>query len=77
MKQVIDLINKSFIDSEELKVQNEKVAELKKNFESGLTDKQCIKFLEFWVKVEDMIKMQTEDYIKHTHKICKDVFRLR
>ena len=47
------------------------------NFVSGLTDEQCIKFLEFWVEVEDIIKMQTEEYIKHTHKVCKDVFKLR
>lgn len=77
MKQIIDLVNKSFVYSEKLKVQKDKVAELKMNFVSGLTDEQCIKFLEFWVEVEDMIKMQTEDYIKHTHKICKDVFKLR
>lgn len=76
MKQIIDLVNKSFIDSEELKTQK-KVTEMKMNFVSSLTDEQCIKFLEFWVEVEDMIKMQTEDYIKHTHKVCKDVFKLR
>lgn len=76
MKQIIDLVNKSFIDSEELKTQK-KVTEMKMNFVSSLTDEQCIKFLEFWVEVEDMIKMQTEDYIKHAHKVCKDVFKLR
>lgn len=62
MKQLIDLVNKSFVDSEKLKTQKEKVAELKMNFVSGLTDEQCIKFLKFWVEVEDMIKMQTEDH---------------
>lgn len=77
MKQLIILVNKSFISSEKLKTQKEKVAELKMDFVSKLSDEQCIKFLEFWVEVEDMIKMQTEEYIKHTHKICKDVFELR
>lgn len=77
MKQVIDLVNKTFIDSEELKTQKEKVAELKMNFISSLTDEQCIKFLELWVEVEKMIRMQTEEYINHTHKVCKDVFILR
>ena len=77
MKQLIDLVNKSFVNSEKLKEQKENVAELKMCFVSKLSDEQCIRFLEFWVEVEDMIKMQTEEYIKHTHKICKDVFKLR
>ena len=77
MKQLIDLVNKSFVNSEKLKTQKEKVAELKMGFISKLSDEQCIRFLEFWVEVEDMIKIQTEEYIYHTHKICKDVFKLR
>ena len=62
MKQLVNLVNKSFVDSEKLKTQKEKVAEMKMNFISGLTDEQCIKFLEFWVEVEDLMKMQTEEY---------------
>jgi len=77
MKQLIDLVNRSFVESEKLKAQKRKVAEMKLNFVSGLSDEQCIKFLELWVEVEDMIKMQIEEYIKHTHKICRDVFKLR
>lgn len=77
MKQLIDLVNKSFVNSKTLKTQKEKAAELKMNFVSGLTDEQYIKFLEFWVEVEEMIKIQTGKYIKLTHKICKDVFKLR
>ena len=41
------------------------------NFVSDLTDEQYIKFLEFLVEVEDLIKMQTEENINHTRKICK------
>ena len=77
MKQLINLVNNSFISSEKLKTQKEKVAELKMGFVSKLSDEQCIKYLELWVEVEGMIKMQTEEYIKHTHKVCKDVFKLR
>ena len=77
MKQLIDLVNKSFVNSEKLEEQKENVAELKMGFVSKLSDEQCITFLEFWVEVEDMIKMQTEEYIKHTQKVCKDVLKLR
>ena len=77
MKQLIDLVNKSFVDSEKLNSKKEKVFELKMSFVSSLTDEQCIKFLEFWLEVEDLIKMQIEEYINHTYKVCKDVFRLR
>ena len=77
MKQLIDLVNKSFVNSEKLKEQKENVAELKMGFVSKLSDEKCIRVLEFWVEVEDMIKIQTEEYIYHTHKICKDVVKLR
>ena len=77
MKQLIDFVNKSFVSSEKLNTQKEKVAELKMTFISALSDEQCIKFLELWVEVEDLIRTQTEEYIVHTYKICKDVFKLR
>lgn len=77
MKQLLNLVNKSFISSEKLKTQKEKVAELKMSFVSKLSDEQCIKYLELWVEVEDMMKMQTEEHIVHTYKVCKDVFKLR
>ena len=51
MKQLVNLVNKSFVDSEKLKVQKEKVSEIKMNLISDLTDEQCIKFLEFWVEL--------------------------
>lgn len=77
MKQLINLVNKSFVCSEKLKTQREKVTVKKMNFVSGLTDEQRINFLELWVEIENMIKTQTEEYINHTHKVCIDVFKLR
>ena len=77
MKRLIDLVNKSFVNSEKLKEQKENVAELKMGFVSKLSDEQCIRFLEFWVEVEEMIKMKIEEHIVHTYKVCKDVFKLR
>ena len=38
MKQLINLVNKSFISSKKLKTQREKVAVKKMNFVTGLTD---------------------------------------
>ena len=38
MKELIDLVNKSFINSEKLKEQKENVAELKMGFVSKLSD---------------------------------------
>lgn len=77
MKQLINLEDNSFIRSEKLRSQIEKVGELKMNFVSVLRDEQCIKFLEFWIEVEDMIKMQKEEHIVHSYKVCKDVLKLR
>ncbi len=38
MKQLINLVNKSFVCSEKLKTRREKVAVKKMNFVTGLTD---------------------------------------
>lgn len=47
MKKLIDLVNKSFICSDELNGKLTKINEMKMNFASSLNDEQCIEFLKF------------------------------
>ena len=77
MKNLIDLVNKSFIGSKELNGKLTKINEMKMHFISELNDKQRIEFLKFCAEIEELQKVEVKEYINHTYAICKDVFKLR
>ena len=77
MNKIINLVDKSFVKSNELNEQMAKVLEMRMKFVYALSDEQCIEFLKLVVEVEEMIKQQKDEYIVHTYKVCKDVFKLR
>lgn len=72
-----DSVDKSFVKSNGLNDKMAKVLEMRTKFVSALSDDQCIEFLKLVVEVEELVKQQTEEYIIHTYKVCKDVFKLR
>ena len=77
MNKIVNFVDKSFVKSNELNEQMEKVLEVRTRFVSRLSDDQCIEFLKLVVEVEEMVKQQKDEYIIHTYKVCKDVFKLR
>ncbi len=77
MKNLIDLVNKSFIASDELNGKLTKANEMKMNFVSSLNDKQCIEFLKLCSELEELQDMKLKEYINHTYKVCKEAFKLR
>ncbi len=77
MKNLIDLVNKSYISSEEMNRKLTRVNEMKMRFVSKLNDEQCIEFLKFCVEMEELQEIKVKEYINNTYKICKDVFSLR
>ena len=77
MKKIVNLVDKSFVKSNDLNDKMAKILEMRTKFVSGLSDDQCVGFLKLVVEVEEVIKQQTEEYIIHTYKVCKDVFKLR
>lgn len=77
MNKIVNLVDKSFVKSNRLNDKMAKVLEMRTRFVSNLSDDQCIEFLKLVVEVEELIKQQTEEYIIHTYKVCKDVFKLR
>ena len=77
MNKIINLVDISFVKSNELNEQMTKVLEMRTRFVSSLSDDQCIEFLKLVVEVEEMVKQQKDEYIIHTYKVCKDVFKLR
>lgn len=77
MKKIVNLVDKSFVKSNDLNDKMAKILEMRTRFVSGLSDEQCIEFFKIVVEVEELVKQQTEEYIIHTYKVCKDVFKLR
>lgn len=77
MNKIVNLVDKSFVKSTGLNDKMAKVLEMRMKFVSGLSDEQCIEFLKLVVEVEELVKQHTEEYIIHTYKACKDVFKLR
>ena len=77
MNKIVNLVDKSFVKSNGLNDKMAKALELRTKFVSALSDEQCVEFLKLVVEVEDAVKQQTEEYIIHTYKVCKDVFKLR
>lgn len=77
MKNLIDLVNKSFVGSDELNDKLTKVNEMKMNFVSSLNDEQCIEFLKFCAEMEELQEIKVKEYSKHTYKVCKETFKLR
>lgn len=77
MKNLINLLNKSFLYSDELNDKLAKINEMKMHFVSSLNDEQCIEFLKFYVEMEELQKIKVKEYINHTYKVCKEAFKLR
>ena len=77
MKKIVNLVDKSFVKSNDLNDKMAKILEKRARFVSGLSDEQCIDFLKLVVEVEELVKKHTEEHIIHTYKVCKDVFKLR
>ena len=77
MKKIVNLVDKSFVKSNDLNDKMAKIFEKRARFVSGLSDDQCVEFLKLVVVVEEVVKQQTEEYVIHTYKVCKDVFKLR
>lgn len=77
MKKIVNLVDKSFVKSNDLNDKMAKILEMRSRFVSGLSDEQCVEFLKLVVELEEAVKQQTEEYIIHAYKVCKDVFKLR
>ena len=77
MNKIVNLVDKSFVKSNDLNDKMAKILEMRNRFVSGLSDEQCVEFLKLVVELEEAVKQQTEEYIIHAYKVCKDVFKLR
>ena len=77
MKRIIKLVDLTFMNSHEYFEKSIDIQHMKEDFVSTLTPNQKAMFENLMSNVYKLHKLDIEEHILHTHKVCKDVFELR
>ena len=77
MNKIIDLVGLSFKNSHKYFEQSIAIQHIKANLTSTLTEDQVASFNELLEQIYKLHKLDTDEHILHTYKVCKDVFELR
>ena len=77
MKKIIDLVGLSFKNSHEYFEKSIDIQHMKEALVSTFTQNQKDMFNQLLESVYKLHKLDIEEYIVHTYKVCKDVFKLR
>lgn len=77
MNKIVEAVNWSFKNSQKYFKQSIEVQHIKADFVSTLTDEQNQVFEKLLDNLNKLHKIDIEEYILHTHKVCKEVFKLR
>lgn len=77
MKKIIDLVGLSFKNSHEYFEQSVAIQHMKEDLISTFTPSQKDMFERLLEEVYKLHKLDIDEYIIHTYKVCKDVFKLR
>ena len=77
MKKVVELVDLSFINSHEYFEKSIDIQHMKEDFVSTLTPSQKAMFENLISNIYKLHKLDIEEHVVHTYKVCKDVFKLR
>ena len=77
MNKIIDLVGLSFKNSHKYFEQSIVIQHIKENLTSTLTENQATLFNELLEQIYKFHKLDVDEHILHTYKVCKDVFELR
>ena len=77
MNKIVEAVNWSFKNSQKYFEQSIEVQHIKADLVSTLTDKQKQVFEKLLDNINKLHKIDIEEYILHTYKVCKEVFKLR
>lgn len=77
MKKMIKLVDLSFMNSHEYFEKSIDIQHMKEDLVSTFTPNQKAMFENLINHINKLHKMDIEEYIVHTYKVCKDVFKLR
>ena len=77
MKRIVELVNMSFINSQEYYMQTIDIQHIKADFIETLSTEQKHMFDELLTSIYELHNLDIEENIVHTYNICKEIFKLR
>ena len=77
MKKIVELVNLSFMNSHEYFEKSIYIQHLKEDLISTFTPSQEDMFEKLINHINKLHKLDIDEHIVHTYKVCKDVFELR
>ena len=77
MKKIVELVDLSFMNSHEYFEKSIDIQHMKEDLVSTFTPSQKAMFENLMTHVYKIHKLDIEEHIVHTYKVCKDVFKLR
>lgn len=77
MKKIVELVDLSFKNSHEYFEKSIDIQDIKEDLISTFTPSQKAMFENLMSHIYKLQKLDIEERVIHTYKVCKDVFRLR
>ena len=77
MNKIVEAVNWSFTNSQKYFEQSIEVQHIKADLVSTLTDEQRQLFEKLLDNINKLHKIDIEEYIMHTHMVCKEAFKLK
>ncbi len=77
MKKIVELVDLSFMNSHEYFEKTIDIQHMKEDLLSTFTPSQKAIFETLINSINKLHKIDIEEHIVHTYKVCKDVFTLR
>lgn len=77
MKKIVELVDLSFKNSHEYFEKSIDIQHIKEDLTSTFTPSQKLMFEKLLDNIYKLHKLDVEEHIVHTYKVCKDVFELR
>ena len=77
MKKIVELVDLSFMNSHEYFEKSIDIQHMKEDLVSSFTPSQKVMFETLLDRIYKLHKIDIEEHIVHTHKVCKDIFKLR
>ena len=77
MKKIIEFVDLSFKHSHEYFEKSIDIQHMKEDLVSTFTSSQNAMFENLIAHIYKLHKLDIEEHVVHTYKVCKDVFKLR
>ena len=77
MKKIVELVDLSFMNSHEYFEKSIDIAHMKEDLVPTFTPSQKTMFENLINHINKLHKIDIEEHIVRTYKVCKDVFKLR